>query len=126
MPSEVYLGSGEAMRMVKRFGIEYQLQSLRKQPFAWKNPTDGHWYFKREELMRFLKLRKGSSKWKLITCPKDKNRLRMWKIIALNKLRVSIYQGKEVIHREDFDKLQELLDRKSIELGNEEGYKNEN
>ena len=126
MPSEIYLGSGEAVRMVKRFEIKYSLQSLRKQPFAWKNPNDGHWYFKRAELLKFLKIRKGSSKWKIIPFPKDKNRIRMWKIIALNRLRVSIYQGKEVIHHEDFPKLQALLDRRPIKLGNEEGYKNEN
>ena len=126
MPSEVYLKSGEAIEMVKRFDLKYSLQSLRLQTFAWKNPKDKHWYFKRNELVHFLKVRKGVSKWKLIPYPKDKNTTRMWKIIAINRLRVSIQQGRDVIHHEDYNKLQELLDRKPGKLSDKEGYKNEN
>ncbi len=126
MPSEIYLKSGEAIAMVKRFELDYSLQSLRLQPFAWKNPKDKHWYFKREELIQFLKIRKGVSKWKIIPFPKDKNRTRMWKIIAMNRLRVSIHHNKDVIHHEDYEKFLELLDRKSGKLSNKKGYKNEN
>jgi len=126
MPSEVYLKTGEALAMIKRFELEYSIQTLRLQPFAWKNPKDKHWYFKRDQLIQFLKIRKGTSKWKIIPFPKDKNRTRMWRIIAMNRLRVSIYQGKDVIHHEDYNTLKELLDRKPGKLSNKEGYKNEN
>ena len=50
----------------------------------------------------------------------------MWKIIAMNRLRVSIYHNKDVIHHEDYEKFLELLDRKPGKLGNKKGYKNEN
>jgi len=126
MPSEVYLKSGEAVAMVKRFELDYSLQSLRLQPFAWKNPKDKHWYFKRDELIQFLKIRKGTSKWKIIPFPKDKNRVRMWRIIAMNRLRVAIYQNKDVIHHEDYSTFLELLDRKPGRISNKKGYKNEN
>jgi len=126
MSSEVYLKSGEAMEMVKRFGFKYTLQSLRLQQFAWKNPKDLHWYFKREELVKFLKIRTGKAKWKIIPFPKDKNRVRMWRIIALNRLRVTIHQGKDVIHYEDFEKLQALMDGAANNLIIAEGDKDEN
>lgn len=126
MPSEIYLKSGEAVAMVRRFGLIYSLQSLRLQAFAWRNPKDKHWYFKREELIRFLKIRNGSAKWRLLPFPKDKNRTRMWRLIALNRLRVTYHQGKDVIHYEDFEKLQSLLDGTASDLIIAEGDKNEN
>jgi len=126
MSSEVYLKTGEAMAMVRRFKVEYTIQALRLQPFAWKNKKDKHWYFKRDELISFLKIRKGTSKWKLLPYPKDNNRVRMWRIIALNRLRVAIYQNKDVIHHEDYETLLELLDRKPGRIGDKEGNKNEN
>jgi len=126
MSSEVYLKSGEAMAMVSRFGYEYSLQSLRLQPFAWRNPKDLHWYFKREELIKFLKVRTGKATWKIIPFPKDKNRTRMWRLIALNRLRVTIHQGKDVMHYEDFEKFQALMDGAASDLIIAEGDKDEN
>ena len=126
MPSEVYLKTGEALAMVKRFELDYSIQSLRLQPFAWKNKKDKHWYFKRDALIQFLKIRKGTSKWKIIPHPKDNNRTRMWRIIAMNRLRVGIFHHKDVIHHEDYNTLIELLDRKPGRIGDKEGNKNEN
>ena len=126
MPSEVYLKTGEALEMIKRFDIKFSIQALRLQPFAWKNPKDKHWYFKRDALITFLKIRRGISKWKIIPFPKDKNRTRMWRIIAMNRFRVAIINNKDVIHHEDYDKFIELLDRKPGRLGDKKGNKNEN